>query len=342
MSARDISGQAPGGARTPLADVLPLDTPFVVQVFPVYACNFKCQYCIFSVKRKEQGFISDRTVLDFELYRKFVDELAEFPQKVKVLRFVGIGEPLLHKRIVEMIGYAADRGVANTLELLTNGSLLKPQLSDALVAAGLNRLVVSVQGTSAEKYHQVCGADIDFERFIEDLGYFYQHRGDAQVYIKIVDCALDGADDEQRFREIYGSLCDTIAIENAVPIHSSVDYQGVLEDRDEQLTQFGLPVSEVKICPQPFFHMQLNPDGKVVPCYSWEYPGIMGDCNEQTMAEIWNGDIFQRFRRQMLDGVDHVCESCVNCNMIKYRLFPEDVLNEAAGRLKRHYEPDKK
>ncbi len=336
--AKDISGQAPGGARTRLGDVLPLDTPFVVQVFPLYACNFKCNYCIFSVKREHQGFISDRTKMDFALYQKFIDELCEFPRRVKVLRFVGIGEPLMHKRIVDMVRYASERGVAHTLELLTNGSLLEPRLSDALVAAGLTRMVVSVQGTTAEKYRDVCGVKLDFERFLDNLRYFYEHRGEVQVYIKIVDCALDDEADGERFHQLYSGLCDTIAIENAVPIHSSIDYEGVLKDKDEQLTQFGLPVAEVKICPQPFFHMQINPDGKIVPCYSWEYPEIVGDCNEQTMTEIWNGEVFQRFRRRMLDGVKNVCDACVECNMIKYRLFPEDVLNEDAERLKKHYE----
>ena len=337
MKAREISGQAPGGQRTRLADVLPLDTPFVVQVFPVYACNFRCEYCIFSVKRVDQGFISDKTKMDMGLYREFVDGLARFPRRVKVLRFVGIGEPLLHKGIVEMIRYAADKGVAHTLEMLTNGSLLMPEMSDALVEAGLTRMVVSVQGTSAEKYREVCGVDVDFEQLISNLRYFYDHKGQAQVYVKIVDCALEDQQDEARFYDVYGDLCDTIAIENAVPIHSSVDYEGVLKPKEEQLTQFGLPLGEVKICPQPFFHMQINPDGKVVPCYSWEYPGIMGDCNEQPIDEIWNGEVFQRFRRRMLDGVEHVGQTCVGCNMIKYRLFPEDVLNEDAQRLKKHY-----
>ena len=87
------------------------------------------------------------------------------------------------------------------------------------------------------------------------------------------------------------------------------------------------------------FHLVgFDPDGKIVPCYSWEYPEIVGDCNEQTMTEIWNGEVFQRFRRRMLDGVKNVCDACVECNMIKYRLFPEDVLNEDAERLKKHYE----
>ena len=101
MKAKEISGQAPGGKRTRLAEVLPLDTPYVVQIFPVYACNFKCRYCIFSVDRSKRGFISDTIMMDVDLFKKCVDDMGSFPNKIKVLRFVGIGEPLLHKNLVD-------------------------------------------------------------------------------------------------------------------------------------------------------------------------------------------------------------------------------------------------
>jgi len=338
MKAKDISGQAPGGKRTILAEVLPLDTPFVVQVFPVYACNFKCNYCIFSVDKAKRGIISDKIIMDFDLYKKFVDDLAQFPNKLKVLRFVGIGEPLLHKKIANMIEYAVSKDVAKTVEILTNASLLTLEMSDALISAGLTRLIVSVQGTTKEKYKEVCGVNIDFEKFIKNLKYFYKNKGNSQVYIKIVDSALDGKNDEQKFYEAYGDLCDTIAIEHTVPIHSGIDYKNIIKDKNMPVTQFGLPVSKVLICPQPFFHLQINPDGKIVPCYSWEYPKIMGDCNNQSLLEIWNGKQFQDFRRKMLNGAKGVCETCENCNMIKYRLFPEDDLKNDAERLKKFYE----
>ena len=44
MKAQRIDGQTPGGKRTRLADVLPLSTPFSVQIFPVYGCNLACAY----------------------------------------------------------------------------------------------------------------------------------------------------------------------------------------------------------------------------------------------------------------------------------------------------------
>ncbi len=337
MKAKVISGQAPGGKRTRLAEVIPLDTPYVVQIFPVYACNFKCNYCIFSVEKAKRHFISDTINMDLNLYKNCIDDIAMFPSKVKVLRFVGIGEPLLHKNIADMVEYAVSKNVADTVEILTNASLLTPKISDMLILSGLQRLVVSVQGTTKEKYRKVCGADIDFEDFIENLKYFNNNKGNAHVYIKIVDTALDSKEDEGMFYDIFGDICDTLAVEHTVPIHAGIDYKNVLKDKEMAVTQFGLPVSEVHVCPQPFFTMQINPDGKVVPCYSFEYPSIMGNCNNQSVLDIWNGKEFQWFRRNMLDGAKQVSDICNNCDIIKYRLFPEDDLKNDAENLKKYY-----
>lgn len=331
---KDISGHAPGGQRQRLADALPLDTPFVVQIFPVYACNFKCGYCIFSVDKESRGFISEKNLMDFALYRKCVDDMAQFPRQIKVLRFVGIGEPLLHKKIIDMVAYATERNIAATTEIVTNGLLLDPRMADGLVAAGLKRLVISIQGTSAEKYGEVAGAKVDFARFLDNLAYLHRHRGNTHVYIKIIDTALDGEADKEKFHALFGEYCDTIAVEQTVPIHKAIDFSRILKDKSNALTQFGLPLGQVTVCPQPFFHMQINPDGKVVPCYSWDYPAILGDCNTENVRAIWNGEKFRHFRRAMLDGVQHASQTCIDCNIIRYRWFPEDDLSHDADRLK--------
>lgn len=337
MKAQIITGNAPGGTRTRLADVLPLKTPFVVQIFPIYACNFTCEYCFHSVPKKDRGFVSDWPVMKFDLYKKCIDEFALFENRLKVLRFVGMGEPLLHKNIADMIAYAVEKKVADRVELLTNGSLLTGKMSDALIAAGLSRMVVSLQGISSEKYRKISKVDIDFDRFVENLAYFYRRKTDTHVYVKIVDIALDETDTREKFYRTFGDICDSMAVENAVPIMPGVDYDKVLQNPEGSATQFGLPVAPIQVCPQPFFTMQINPDGKVVPCYQIAYPGIMGDANHQTMQEIWNGAAYGSFRRAMLDGRENANAICAECNFIRYRLFPEDDLQGAAERLKGAY-----
>ena len=337
MQAKIISGNAPGGVRTKLADALPLSTPFVVQIFPIYACNFTCEYCFHAVPKSERGFVSDWPIMQLDLYKKCIDELTQFDEQLKVLRFVGMGEPLLHKNIAEMIAYAAEKKVAKRIELLTNGSLLTNPMSDALIAAGLSRLVISLQGINSEKYLTISKIKLDFAELVANIAYFHRHKTDTHVYIKVVGYALDGPDREQEFYSIFGNICDSIAVENAVPIMPGVDYDKVLRCPEGDTTQFGLPVSNIHVCPQAFFTMQINPDGKVVPCYQISYPAIMGDTNNQTLQEIWNGEGYASFRRAMLNGRSSANPVCATCNFIKYRLFPEDDLQDAAERLKGVY-----
>jgi len=340
MKAKDISGEAPGGARMKLASILPLATPLVVQFFPVYACNFTCKYCTFSIPKNQRGFISDKVVMDFDLYRKCIDELATFPSKVKTLRFVGMGEPLLHGQISDMVAYAVSKGVSERVEILTNASLLTHKLSDTLVAAGLDRIVVSLQGTTADKYREVSNINLDFNIFLENLRYLYEHKGQLQIHFKIIDLALDGKDDAVRFYETFGDCCDTIGIEHAGPIYPGVAINEELEKDSHEVTQFGLRVSKEEswICPQSFFTLQINPDGNVVPCYSIVYPVIIGNCIKETIVEIWNGEKLREFRLGTLAKAQDVCDVCVECKINRHRRFPEDSLNNDAERLKKLYE----
>jgi MoaA/NifB/PqqE/SkfB family radical SAM enzyme len=77
--------------------------------------------------------------------------------------FWGFGEPLLHPNIVEMVAMAKELGAET--ELITNGLLLNRDIAEELVMAGLDRLVVSVDGTSPESHADIrSGADLGVVR----------------------------------------------------------------------------------------------------------------------------------------------------------------------------------
>lgn len=338
MKARLLDSEAPGGKRHNLAENLPLSTPYLVQFFPIYACNFTCKYCHQSIPMNERKFVTEWSVMKYELYEKCIDDLMQFPEKVKTVRFVGMGEPLLHKDITKMIKRAKESQVANTIELLTNGSLLTHQVSDELIAAGLDRLVISLQGTSAEKYYDICGIKLNFEEFVDNIRYFYEHKTNTQMYLKIVDIALDGEEDRERYLNLFGDICDTIGIENTVPIFQDVAFNDDLYEVKNLKTQFGLPMRRIEVCPQAFYSMQINPDGKIVGCHAIYYPRILDDCNQRRLVDIWNGEGFMEFRRQMLNGRDNVCKTCVECAINDFRMFPEDDISDYAEDLKKIYE----
>jgi radical SAM protein with 4Fe4S-binding SPASM domain len=338
MKAHLLNGESPGGNRIPLSKLVPLDTPLVIQVFPIYACNFKCKYCTYSIPNAQREFISDITQMDLGLFIKCIQDIAQFPRKLLTLRFVGMGEPLLHPQIVEMIQYVFKIEIAERIELITNGSLLIRALSDKLTTSGLTKLLISIQGTTREKYKEISKINIDFNQFIENIKYFYDNRQNVKVHIKIADCALDDDKDKQKFFDIFGDICDTISIEKIGPIHPGVEYNSELLNKSSKVNQYGEPFTESSICSQPFYMIQINPDGNVVPCFAIPYPKILGNCNKQSLLDIWNGKDYNNFRLNILNGLgctnNQVCDEC---RIFKHRTHNSDDLHTKIDKLKKVY-----
>lgn len=115
MTAKKVLHEAPGGKRTPLAELVPLETPLLIHFFPIYACNFKCNYCMFSVDKEDRPFVTHLDKMSLELFKKCIDDLKDFPEQVKVLRIAGMGEPTLHPQLVDMLRYAS--GKSDKLEI---------------------------------------------------------------------------------------------------------------------------------------------------------------------------------------------------------------------------------
>lgn len=90
--------------RHELYTVLPLKTPYSLFVDVCNACNFKCKFCAIQYANKKLPF--RKMCMDYDLFRKVIDDLRKFPEPLKMLRLAANGEPLLNKRLPEMIEYA--------------------------------------------------------------------------------------------------------------------------------------------------------------------------------------------------------------------------------------------
>lgn len=310
--------------RTELYQKLPLDTPFSIHIFPSFYCNFKCNYCLHSLSEEElgkKGFVKQN--MPFETFKKVIDDAEKFSDKIKALIFAGHGEPLIHDRIAEMVAYAKRTGKFERIEIVTNGSLLKPELSDKLIEAGLDRLRISLQGVSAEEYQEVSKAAIDFEEFVDNIRYFYEHKISTEVYIKIIDVALKEVGDENRFQEIFKKVSDITAIEYAIPFVKEIDYSNIGE-LSKRCKQGHKQISH--ICSMPFYMMVINPDGNVVPCCSTEFPMIFGNVKEKSLVDIWHSEIRSLCLKRQLGGVDQI-PICKECSVPAFGLQQGDYLD---------------
>lgn len=316
--------------RKALSDCLPLDLPFSLHVFPSYYCNFKCQYCLQSLtdeKLEKMGFI--KQLMDFEVYKKVIDELVEYNWKLKALIFAGHGEPLMHPDIDKMVAYARDKDVSERIEIVTNGYLLTEEMSDRLINAGLDRLRISLQGINEIKYKIVSDVNINFDLFLNKIKYFYQHKQNTEVCIKIIDVALDKKEDELIFREMFGPISDNLLLEYMIPFVREINYEDVGEVVG-CTKQGGRHRSN--ICSMPFYMLVLSPEGNILPCCSVDIPIVLGNIKNNSLKEIWESDKRRKFLINQLKGYQNI-NVCNGCSVPWFGLQEGDFLDEEKDQL---------
>ncbi len=119
----------------------------------IEACNFRCPYCM-PADRVPDGYGLDAASrMSFDQIETLVRGFVSLG--VTKLRLTG-GEPLLRKRLPELVARLARIDGIEDLALTTNGSLLAAQ-AQALQAAGLNRITVSLDALDPGLFRQLSG-----------------------------------------------------------------------------------------------------------------------------------------------------------------------------------------
>ena len=325
--------------RKKLAEVIPLAAPFTVYIEQTKYCNFKCFYCIHSTRDEADGefrALGHRMQhMDEVFFEKIIRELKEFPQDgIKRIVFSGLGEPLMNPRLPDYVRMVVEAGIAGRVEIITNGLLLTPEKSRALVAAGITNINISVQGLDAAGYEETCGIRIDFEHYLENLKYLYEHKGNVQIYIKAIDATLGTKENEEKFFEIFSPFADRIYIEHLVVMQQQMDGLREIVDGTKNFYGEELDVSR-KVCAQSFYFMQIGCEGDIFPC---PVPGLgknlsMGNAKEHTLTEIWNGSRRRGFLRKMLKKEKDQIPDCATCTCFNAINNPMEQLDDDAERL---------
>jgi cyclic pyranopterin phosphate synthase len=108
-------------------------------------CNLRCEYCM---PEDDYAWLPREDILDFEEISALVDVFTSLG--VDKVRLTG-GEPLLRRDIARLVAMIATKPAIEDLALTTNGILLADQI-DALAAAGLGRITVSLDTLRHDRF----------------------------------------------------------------------------------------------------------------------------------------------------------------------------------------------
>lgn len=316
--------------RVKLSEAIPLSSPFSVFVFPTTYCNFRCVYCAHSMSAEEmrEKYGLEERHMDMETYRLVLAQMKEFPDRVKLLSLTGQGEPMLNKNLPEMVRMAKQADAARRIEIISNGSLLTHEMSDALIDAGLDGLRISLQGLDAEKYREICGAKLNFDEYIDNLRYFYTRKGTCELFVKIMDVALDGRN-EADFYRVFDPITDRMYVERCRPVYDGVAFTDGL--RAKVMDRYGNEHPPRRTCPLCFFQMAVFPNGDVAPCDAIYMPIRLGNVHKDTLRRMFTSDTLLDFQRRHLRGARGEMRGCDVCCAPDDVSHPLDALDDAAG-----------
>ena len=282
--------------RNVLGKVLPLDTPYTVLIDISDSCNLRCKYCFrYDTSIGAEDYRKNR-LMDWETFQIVVEQLKEFPSQIKRIALSHNGEPLCNRKLPQMVSYIKNAGLTGRTEIHTNGLLLDKQYIEELCEAGIDRVVISLQGLDGDAYYKECGVKIDFERFYYHLKYFYQKKRDTQIHIKIVDEAV--GDERDRFYEMFSPIADRVFVESVVPLWTDSD----MKTGEVEKNKYGDTFKVQQCCPLVFYTINVLPDGTIYPCSHIRPPFKLGNVKETTIYEAWNGAQKKAFMKDMLES----------------------------------------
>jgi len=305
--------------RTRLETVIPLSTPYLVFLDPSDICNFHCRFCPTGDWTKIRT-IRKPQLMQWDLYKKIIDDLCKMPEPIKTLRLYKDGEPLLNPNFPAMVRYAKESGRFGQVDTTTNGSLLTPWLNLKLVQSGLDKIFISVNGMSSEAYYHFTGYKLKFGKFVKAIRHLYRHKGQLLIYVKIVGDNMTQAE-RDRFFEVFGDISDRVFIEHTAPCWPGYEVEGV----DSDIGIYGNRVKEVQVCPYVFYSLSINSDGTVSLCFlDWQRKLIIGDLKKQKFKRIWEGAKLHKFRMMNLEMDRKKHRICGECGQLSH-CMPDDI-----------------
>ncbi len=160
-------------------------------------CNFRCQYCM---PAEGMPWIDRAEILSFEEIERLVGVMVGLG--VRDVRLTG-GEPLVRREFPTLVARLAAIDGLRDLSLTTNGYLLAEQ-AEALVAAGIDRVNVSIDSLARGRFFEVTRRDA-LERVLLGLEAIAAFPAVRPIKVNAVPIPGFDAEDVRRFCEMARS-----------------------------------------------------------------------------------------------------------------------------------------
>ena len=288
--------------------------PMTISIEPTTACNLRCPECPSGLR----AFSRPVGNLKQDFFRKTIDELHK---QLIYLIFYFQGEPYINPGFLDMVKYAKDKGIYTITS--TNGHFLNDANAKKTIESGLDRMIISVDGTTQETYENyrkegnlesVLQGARNIVKWKKEMNSATPHTIFQFLVVK---------PNEHQIDEIY-KIAEEIGIDE-VKLKTAQVYEyeqgNDLIPTIEKYSRYKKNINGtysvknklLNHCWKLWHACVITWDGLVVPCcFDKDAQHRLGDMKDKPFKEIWQGEDYDKFRKQLLKGRDQI-DICKNC-----------------------------
>ena len=288
--------------------------PISISFEPTTSCNLRCPECPSGLR----SFTRPTGMLHENLFKKTIDELAD---TLLYLTFYFQGEPYLNPKFLELVNYAHKKKIYTATS--TNAHYLNDENAKKTIESGLDRLIVSIDGTSQETYEQyrvggqlakVLEGTKNVIKWKKELKSSTPHiifqflvvKPNEHQIEEVKQLAKELGVDEVAFKtaQIYD-------FENGNPLIPTIDRFARYKEQADGT--FQIKNKLIDHCWKMWHSCVITWDGLVVPCcFDKDAEYRMGNLKNETFKSLWQGKVYHNFRSQLITSRGNI-EMCKNC-----------------------------
>lgn len=290
--------------------------PVSISFEPTTSCNLRCPECPSGLRE----FTRPTGMLQSSFFKETIDDIH---QDLLYLIFYFQGEPFLNPDFLNMVAYAHQKGIYTATS--TNAHYLTDEKARQTVESGLDRLIISIDGTTQDIYEQYrVGGKL--EKVLEGARnivkwkkalnsktpfVFFQFlvvRPNEHQIDAIKKLGAEIGVDQVRFKtaQVYDFENDPNQL---IPLNNK--YSRYKKNAaGKMIVKSGLN----NHCWKLWHSNVITWDGLVVPCcFDKDAMHQLGNLKSQSFKEIWQNSNYRQFRNELMTSRQHI-DICANCS----------------------------
>jgi sulfatase maturation enzyme AslB (radical SAM superfamily) len=287
--------------------------PKRVVIETIFGCNAACGFCVINHPTKRA-----KGVMPMDKYMALVDSLAPYRDTIELFDLFGLGEPAIDPHLADRVRYAKEKGFRNTC-ISTNAHLLDETKAGALMRAGLDTVIFSIDGASKET-HEAARVRTGFERVVDNAVRAIRLR-DAEGYktrfvVRFVRQPANAHEWDTYLRFWQGVISPEkrdLIIRYDIHTWSGAIEDGAVVDQD-----WRDPVVDANACHHIFEKLVILANGAVSLCFEDILDAQFGFGNafEADPIDVFNSPRFKKIRKLHAAGKRRNLKICDGCMVL--------------------------